>query len=455
MQTARERSRTQATFDHHGAPAPRRGREPTFVMSGVRTALRDKFSRDVLWNLASLVVAGVCGLGVNYVVGVVYGAAGLGVFNQVFAVYIVASQVAALGLHSSVLAHIAVERPVEERRAIVTTALLLTTVTALVLCAAFVAIARPMARWLDSPDVEVGILWAAPGLVCFAFNKVILATLNGLRRMRPYAIFQGGRVVLMGVGLAVCGILGVRRTALPVILSIAEASTLLLSVGTVAAYIGPVARPALARWARQHLRFGLRGAASGLFTELNNRIDVIILGAFVSDASVGAYSMAQLGAEGVSQLLVALRINYAPVIVRLHAEGQRDEITRVIRQGKRRIYLGGLGVGLLAIAGYALVMRLAIPDPVLAHSWVYFAIIMAGWLASSGYVPFNQMLLWVHMPGWHTILVALIVISSVVADVLLSSHFGALGAAWATAITCAGAALLWRTLMVKLLDLRL
>jgi O-antigen/teichoic acid export membrane protein len=413
-----------------------------------------KFSRDVIWNVVSLGVAGVCGLAVNYVVGVVYGASALGVFNQVFAVYIVASQVTALGLHSSVLAHIATERPEAEKRAIVTSAFLLTLVAALLSCAVFVALAAPMARWLDSPAVEVGMLWAAPGLGCFALNKVILATLNGLRRMRPYAVFQAGRVVLMGVGLAACGLAGVRRTALPVILTIAEACTLLVSITTVAAYLGRVARPALALWARTHLRYGLRGAASGVFTELNNRIDVLILGAFVSDASVGAYSMAQLGAEGVSQLLVALRINYAPVIVRLHAEGQKDELARVVRQGKRRIYLGGLALGLVVIGGYALVMRLAIPDPVLAHSWVYFAIIMAGWMVSAGYVPFNQMLLWTHMPGWHTVLVALIVVSSVVADVVLSSHFGALGAACATALTCATAALLWRAFVAKLLDLR-
>jgi O-antigen/teichoic acid export membrane protein len=424
-------------------------------MSGARSALRDKFSRDVLWNVVSLGVAGVCGLAVNYIVGQIYGASGLGVFNQVFAVYIVASQLAILGLQSSVLAHVAVDRPADELRAIVTTGFVLAGLSALAVTGLFVATAGPMARWLESPDVAVGILWAAPGLVCFTFNKIILATLNGLRRMRPYAVFQGGRVVLMGVGLAACGIAGAPRTALPVILTIAEASTLLLSIGTIVPHLGRVPRAALVDWIKKHTRYAVRGAASGLFTELNNRIDVIILGRFVSDASVGAYSMAQLAAEGVSQLLVALRINYAPVIVRLHAAGDKAEITRVVRQGKRRVYLGALVVGVLAVAGYALVMNVFSRDPVLAHSWIFFAIILGGWVVSAGYVPFNQMLLWTHLPGWHTVLVALIVLSSVVADVVLSSRFGALGASCATALTCATAALFWRAFVKKLLDLRL
>jgi hypothetical protein len=109
----------------------------------------------------------------------------------------------------------------------------------------------------------------------------------------------------------------------------------------------------------------------------------------------------------------------------------------------------------LAVAGYALVMNVFSRDPVLAHSWIFFAIILGGWVVSAGYVPFNQMLLWTHLPGWHTVLVALIVLSSVVADVVLSSRFGALGASCATALTCATAALFWRAFVKKLLDLRL
>jgi O-antigen/teichoic acid export membrane protein len=60
----------------------------------LRALLGDKFSQGVIWNIVSLGIAGVCGIVVNYLVGEVYGPAALGVFNQVFAVYVVASQLA-------------------------------------------------------------------------------------------------------------------------------------------------------------------------------------------------------------------------------------------------------------------------------------------------------------------------------------------------------------------------
>jgi O-antigen/teichoic acid export membrane protein len=417
--------------------------------------LRDKFSRDVLWNVVSLGVAGVCGVLVNYLLGAIYGAAVLGVFNQVFAVYIVCSQLAALGIHSSVLAHVAMGRDTLELRAILVAALLLTCASALAVCALFVGVAHPVAGFLASPDVAVGILWAAPGLFCFSLNKVILAMLNGLRRMRAYAVFQAGRVVLLGAGLAACGVLDVRPTTLPVILSISEVATLLLSIGTVADHLGKPVRGELVRWARIHLHFGVRGFLWGLFFELNNRIDVIILGRFVSDAMVGAYSLAALVAEGVSQILVALRTNYAPVMVRLLAEGKLDELARAVRKGRNRVYLAALVLGPLAMAGYWLVLHVASTDAELEHSTVYFVVLIAGWMACSGYVPFNGMLLWARQPGWNTIMTFTIVVVSVLADLILVSLAGTMGAACATALTLAVAALLLRVFVARRLGARI
>ena len=58
---------------------------------------KDKFSRDVIWNIASLGVAGVFGVAINIVIGLVYGSAALGVFNQVFALYLLLSQFVLFG----------------------------------------------------------------------------------------------------------------------------------------------------------------------------------------------------------------------------------------------------------------------------------------------------------------------------------------------------------------------
>ena len=57
-----------------------------------------KFRRDVLYNVAGLGVAGVCGILLNFLIGTLYDAAALGIFNQVFATYIIFAQFAVLGV---------------------------------------------------------------------------------------------------------------------------------------------------------------------------------------------------------------------------------------------------------------------------------------------------------------------------------------------------------------------
>jgi O-antigen/teichoic acid export membrane protein len=424
-------------------------------MSRPRGLLADRFSQDVLWNIVSLGVAGACGVVVNYLVGVVYGASALGVFNQVFAIYLVFSQLAALGVQSSVLTHIAATSDRSERRAIATSALLVIAAQAVVMGSLMLALARPIADVLDSPDVAIGIAYATPGLVAFALNKVVLACLNGTQRMRWYAVFQAGRIVLMAVGFGGCILADAPARTLPVILSIGEVITLVAATATISPLLGRTARSELSRWARAHLRFGVRGFLSGLFSDLNTRIDVLVLGAFASDRLVGAYSMASLLAEGVYQVLIALRSNYAPIVVRLLVTRDEAELQRVVRKGRRNTYLGASLLGAIAIAGYAIVIPVSTSDPEIAHSWVYFAILVAGMVASAGYVPFNQMLLWGSRPGWHTIMVGLTVATAALTSLAGVALAGAVGAAVATAATYAFTVVLLKLLVGRVLQLRI
>jgi O-antigen/teichoic acid export membrane protein len=417
----------------------------------LRALVGDKFSQDLTWNIGSLGIAGVAGIAVNYAIGATYGAATLGVFNQVFAIYLVCSQLAALGVHSSVLTHFAAERDPMQRRAQLLAGLALTGSQSLVIALAMAAIARPIAHMLDSPDVTTGILYATPGLVCFALNKVVLAALNALHRMRWYAVFQACRILFVAAGFFVCWGLHVHGAALPVILTTSELVTLVLALRTVRDQLGRAPRPELRRWAGIHLRFGLRGVLSGLFSDLGTRIDVLILGVFATDATVGAYSMAALVAEGMYQALVALRAIYAPHVVVMIAGDQRAELERRIHKGRNRTYLAALAIGAVAVAAYALLIPYVTHDPQIRDSWKYFAIMVAGMVAGAGYVPFSQILLWAKRPGWHTILIAIVLASVSLLEWLLVPQLGAIGAAIGNGATYVITAIVLRVMVGSVL----
>lgn len=78
--------------------------------------LQHKLTTDIAWSMGSLVVLAASGILINLVIAAFRDASALGAFNQAYAIYIVASQIAVFGLHYSVLRHAALyDRDTEER----------------------------------------------------------------------------------------------------------------------------------------------------------------------------------------------------------------------------------------------------------------------------------------------------------------------------------------------------
>ena len=71
-----------------------------------KSPLRGKFGRDVFWNYVSFAVLGASGIAINILIGKIYGAEDLGAFNQVYAAYVLLSQLSVGALHLSVVAHV-------------------------------------------------------------------------------------------------------------------------------------------------------------------------------------------------------------------------------------------------------------------------------------------------------------------------------------------------------------
>ena len=414
-----------------------------------------KFRSDVAWNIGSLAIAGGSGIVLNVLIGLVYDAAALGVFNQVFAAYILGSQVAALGVHHSVLQQVAAA---EERsgRAAATTSGLAVAIALGVAVAGMFALAAPLIGSLvSSPDVGTGVLYVVPALLFFAVDKITLGAINGARRMRWYALLQGARVGLMLPAFAICALLEVDRSVLPVIITAAEGVTLVLSLVCIRDLLTRLPSADLLRRAKDHLAFGAKGFMSGVLAELNTRVDVLMLGYFSTDTVVGIYSFAAIIAEGLFQLLVVFRTNYAPLCARLLATDEHEELSGLIRRGRNRTYLASIAVAAAAVAAYTFVLPLIIHSPIATESASYFAVLIAGMALVSGYIPFSQLLLHARFPGWHTYLMLATAAVNLIANVILIKTIGPIGAAVGTSIAFVSMIVLLNVLVRRLTGLKI
>jgi O-antigen/teichoic acid export membrane protein len=402
----------------------------------VASSMPDNFGQGIFWNTVSFFVLGICGILFNILIGRFYGSQVLGIFNQVFALYIFLSQFAVFGLHFSVLKHVSEHSSKStECNAIITSAAALAAVFASFFVFLSWLAAEEIGVIFDSPGLVKGWLFVLPGIWFFALNKVLLAVLNGFLYMRVFAAAQAGRYILMVLGLGLCLVLKIDGEVLSAVISFAELLLFLfLSCYTLRLY-RPVWLTTWAGWGRKHLRFGISSFLSGTIVELNSRVDIIMLGLFVSDAKVGIYSMAAILVEGLAQLATAVRNNVSPLITRFIVQKQFEEMKRLTSKVKKIFFLAMFGIGVSAVACYPLFIEIFIGDPKFGESFWPFAILMCGLMLQSGYLPFHMTLIQAGLPGLHMVFMTAIICTNVILNLLLIPWLGIHGAAIATAGT--------------------
>jgi len=295
--------------------------------------LASKFSNDVLWNLGSLALLGVSGVVINSIIAHYQSAASLGVFNQAFAFYIVLSQLAVGGMQFSIVKYLSHTDDPDLMATVVSSAIMAIAVTAGLVAVVAFWVAHYIGIAFESQDVTLGIQFICPSLVIFSINKAFMNVLNGTRRMRAYAIFQGLRYLLIIASLIGLVIAGFEGAYLAWCFFVSEFVMTIGLMGYLRNFIVRFGIRHVSRsWIFRHLSFGMRGFFGGMLSDLNTRVDIILLGYFVSDARVGIYSFAAVFAEGFAQISYVVKQNLDPIIGRLTAANNIDELRVLMRK---------------------------------------------------------------------------------------------------------------------------
>lgn len=407
-----------------------------------------RLRRDIAWNLIPVALLAIVGLGLNFLIAGWWGAGALGIFNLVTIAYFVLAVAGACGIQYSVLRSVAEAVDDRDRVAsVVVGALVPNAVLALAATGIFVASRHALADVFDHREVAEGMLWAAPGLFCFAVNKVMFGIVNGMRRMRAFALYTSLRYILIAAGLGLAHAIDLSSARLAGIWSFVEGVMLIvLSIEILATVAVRRARD-WRRWMRDHLAYGVRGLPATLAYEINTKLDVWMLGAagFTKEL-VGIYSLAAGINEGATQLAVIVQNNVNPLMAAALAANRPEDVSGLISRTRRWFvpaFVAACAIG--AFAFPAIIPRL-VADPAFAAGAQPFAILMIGLALASPYLPFTQLLLMADLPGWHTMYMVVVVATNFIVDRLLIAHYGLSGAAAATSIAVITSALLIRTL---------
>lgn len=384
--------------------------------------------RDTALNGTAFAIMAVGGVALNFFIAAVYGAAVLGVFNQVYALYVVAAQVAVLGLHDSVQTHIAGDEQGGEEAEITASGLGVSLLLGALVAAAAASGAELVGRVADSPALGQGLWYAAPGLGLFAVNKVLMGVLNGQRRIGAFAAAQSARVLLI-VSTAL-GVWALQRPSVELCASFSVAELVLLPALLVA--VRPRGLRLRGAWARRHLHFGLRALPNGLLAESFLRVDILMLGLLMDDHSVGIYSFAAMFAEGLYQVGVTVRVVVNPRLVLLLRASDRGELAALVRRAM------GVGVGAYLPTAAAVLLILPwlaplFPEGLVGSAHGLLQIVALGLLLYAPFVPLDFCVLQSGRPGLQSILMTGNIAMNAALNLALVPSFGLWGAAVATA----------------------
>jgi O-antigen/teichoic acid export membrane protein len=268
--------------------------------------------------------------------------------------------------------------------------------------------------------------------------------------MRSFAACTALRYALIPVGLLAWIAWDPERTksdGLAFVFTFSEGILFLVLAVEVARQLSFPLGGAWKDWLAPHVAYGTKSLASGVLLELNAKVDVWMIGVYLADRDVGVYAMAAMVAEGIYQMLVVLQNNCNPLLARQIAGKDWAGLRSLVRRVRGRTYLGMAAIALVAILVFPTFVDLLAANRGYETAEIPFALLAAGIVLASGYIPFGQTLLMAGFPGWHSFFMVATVAVNVAGNVLLVPRFGISGAAAATAISMLASVFLLKALV--------
>lgn len=413
-----------------------------------------KVNSDLLFSLFSLVLLSVCGLTVNVLIGTLYSPEILGLWGQMFAIYIIVSQFGSFGIQFSVQALTSSEREHSNRISIINSSYLLVFPIAIFISLLLVFFSEFISNLFESSKLYQNLIYAAFAVLFYSFNKVIIGSFNGLRQIKQMSILQAGRGLFLLIGLILFYLNGFEAEKIGLILIFTEVIVFIL--GCLFVIKSKIFQPFSVKLSllKKHLNFGLKSMFSGVLIELNTKVDTVLIGYFLTDKSVGLYTLSVSVAEGFFLLLSVFRNNFNPIIAENLARESYNELKVFVAQWKRKLYLLNILLFIVSIPCYFILTKI-MGEEEWSNTILYFTILSVGPILVSGYFPFLGALLQKSMPGWFSFTSLLSIILNLVFNIILIRPYGLMGAAVATSLAVVISTLYSRYLTNKLLKFKL
>ncbi len=391
-----------------------------------------KFKNDLKWNIVGFVIIAICGLSINILITRNFGFAILGYFNILLVFFLVLSQISSWGIQLSVQKFIPQFKKNKILcKQILSSSLLISTVMALIAVMLLYLIKEVPGRIMTNMPLITGFVYIIPGIGFLTINKILLSFLNGMRFMKTYAFFSASRPFLMLCFLLVFIFFKIDVEYLGLIFSIPEFLITLLLILNVRKWFTLMTMLRFKKLARLQFWYGNRVVLGSVVTNFQSKIDIFILGFFVSNTMLGVYSFAVFVADGFFQIFYVFRTNINPIMTNIFYNRSKLLLKRVINKSVRSFYKIFIVLGLIIAICYPLLLIVFKIENYLFHNLSVFYILITGILIASGFIPFQFFYNQIGKPKEQTRFLVLLFCFTISFNLVLIPFLGIYGAALA------------------------
>lgn len=374
---------------------------------------------------------------INLIIIQRYDVLALGLWGIVSSMAWLLSQVTVLGMHAMILRHCSYYKHQEQQVSdLLYRAFFICTATSLSVGSLAVLFwpyygALYLPSTLTAVEKTTYSLIFYAGLILFSFNKISISAINALESPKRFAQLNSSRYCINFITVLLLTRFKISSLWLPIL------SFFLTEISLILIYFRVLTKNHLKKIRPMHLKdfsndffFGLKSIFNSLYSELNSKILLLLLGLCTNIQTVGLYNFMALFLEGYYQLCLTIRHVINPKVPLLYQK-RKSFLKAVIKTTVKKTYLTLFWVVCMNVCFVFILSGWMLKPEHLSLTRQAFLLASIGYYLGSGGIALDGILSQLNRPFEQTLLNVIAVFILIWATLYWIPTFGLLAVSWA------------------------
>ena len=289
---------------------------------------KSKFTEDFFFILFASGLAGFSAIFIQSIIGGFSSTENIGIYAQVFTLYVFFTTISNFGIETSTLKHASVyPENLDYLKNVLSTSSILISLISFIIIAVLYFAAKFFPEIFSSVKVLEGFIYSLPAIFLFALNKNFSSFLSGLRIISIYSIIRSSRwlLILIFSFLLLWYNLDFKYFFLSFVLS--ELIIFCFFIVYLSKYLFLKLN---FYWFKIHLKYGITNLTSLIFSILSSGVIIIISGYYLSEIHTSKVSFIVTFSSIFILISNSIQINFNPVFAKKWSENDNKGIQQYL-----------------------------------------------------------------------------------------------------------------------------